>query len=227
MAAGHHADALARLPLVGDDDHLALSRRLRVGALAGHFDQVTSGGERFRLGWERAGRPIVPYLGGAAYAVAMVHGILGDDDRRSLWLQLTVELGYPAERLAGCVTGWAPTFDALLALHRNEPNAAAERLSVDLDDPTVWGFWNTALWRPWYAAMTAEAAVMADLPEAATRIEQSRPAARSNPIAATIIDRADAIRTGDAERLGQCAPRFAELHCDYQRARTLALSVAT
>ena len=226
VAAGDHADALARLPFVGDEDHLALSRRLRVGALAGRFDEVTSGGERFRLGWERAGRPIVPYLGGAAYAVAMVHGILGDDDRRTIWLRLTVDLGYPAERLAGCVTGWAPTFDAILALHRDDPDAAVERLSVDLDDRAVWGFWNTALWRPWYAAVWAEAAVMAELPDAARRIEHSRPAARSNPIAATIIDRADAILTGDADRLGRCAVTFTELHCEYQRARTEALSAA-
>ena len=140
VAAGEHADALARLPFVGDEDHLALSRRLRVGAVAGGFDEVATGCERFRLGWERAGRPIVPYLGGAAYAVAMVHGILGDDNRRNTWLGLTVDLGYPAERLAGCVTGWAPTFDAILALHRNDHDAALARLSADLDDLDIWRF---------------------------------------------------------------------------------------
>ena len=73
------------------------------------------------------------------------------------------------------MTGWAPTFDAILALHRDDPDAAVERLSVDLDDRGVWGFWNTALWRPWYAAVWAEAAVMAELPDAARRIEHSRP----------------------------------------------------
>ena len=93
VAAGDHADALARLPFVGDEDHLALSRRLRVGALAGLFDEVTSGGERFRLGWNgRAADRAVSRR--RRYWVAMVHGILGDDDRRTIWLRLTVDLGY-------------------------------------------------------------------------------------------------------------------------------------
>jgi hypothetical protein len=226
VAAGDHADALARLPFVGDEDHLALSRRLRVGALAGVFDEVATGGERFRLGWERAGRPIVPYLGGAAYAVAMVHGILGDDDRRDTWLRLTVDLGYPAERLAGCVTGWAPTFDAILALHRNDPAAAVDRLSADLDDVGIWGFWNTALWRPWYAALWAEAAVMADHPDAARRIEPSRRAAGPNPIATAIVERSAALASGDRDTLERCAVMFAELGCPYQQARTDALAAA-
>ncbi len=55
VAAGNHADALAGLPFYRDEDHLAIARRLRVDALAGAFDDVVRSGERFRLGWERAG----------------------------------------------------------------------------------------------------------------------------------------------------------------------------
>ena len=51
--AAAHAEALARLPFYRDEDHLALSRRLLVDALAGHFDDVVRNGERFRAGWER------------------------------------------------------------------------------------------------------------------------------------------------------------------------------
>ena len=75
--AAAHADALAGLPFYRHEDHLAMSRRLLVDALAGHFDDVVQTGERFRAGWERAGRPVAPNLARAPYAVAMVHGMRG------------------------------------------------------------------------------------------------------------------------------------------------------
>jgi predicted ATPase/DNA-binding CsgD family transcriptional regulator len=83
--AAAHAEALARLPFYRDEDHLALSRRLLVDALAGHFDDVVRIGERFRVCWERAGRPVAPNLARSSYAVAMVHGMRGDDGRRAAW----------------------------------------------------------------------------------------------------------------------------------------------
>jgi hypothetical protein len=149
----------------------------------------------------------------------MVHGILGDEDRRSAWLEITVGVGVAAERLAGCVTGWAPVFDALLALHRDDPGAALDRLSADPDDP-VWRRWGSGLWRPWYAALWAEAAVLAGHRHAAVRIEHSRRAARDNPIAAAVVERAAAVAARDHDQLVRFAITFAQLGCPYQQART-------
>jgi hypothetical protein len=149
----------------------------------------------------------------------MVHGLLGDDDRRAEWLEITVDVGVAAERLAGCVTGWAPVFDATLALHRDDPDAALDRLSCDLDDP-LWRRWGSALWRPWYAALWAEAAVLAGHREAAVRIERSRQAARDNPIAAAVVERAAAVAARDHDRLVPFAITFVQLGCLYQQART-------
>ena len=228
VGAGDHADALTQLPCFRGEAHLALSRRLMVDALAGNFGGVARNGERFRLDWERAGRPRAWGLARAAYAVSMIHGMLGDDERRTQWLRITVELGVPPETLADCSTGWAPTFDALLALHRNEPDAAMVRLRADLDDPHVWGFWNTGVWRPWYAALWAEAAVLTDQPETATRIERSRHTARHNPITTAIVDRAAAIAQrstgGTAAALERCERTFTLLGCPYQATRTDVLS---
>jgi hypothetical protein len=91
---------------------------------------------------------------------------------------------------------------------------------ADLDDPQVWGFWNTGLWRPWYAALWAEAAVLANHPDAASRLERSRHAARDNPIATAIVERAAAVAAGDHDALERCASTFARLSCPYQQART-------
>ncbi|HWI34492.1 MAG TPA: LuxR C-terminal-related transcriptional regulator, partial [Lapillicoccus sp.] len=118
--AAAHAEALARLPFYRDEDHVAMSRRILVDALAGHFDDVVRTGERFRIAWERAGRPVAPNLARTSYAVAMVYGMRGDDERRAAWVRVTNDLGVDAEGLAGYQRGWAATFDALLALHRND-----------------------------------------------------------------------------------------------------------
>jgi hypothetical protein len=224
--ARDHADALARLPFYRDENHLAVARRLRVDALSGAFDDVVRNGERFRLAWERAGRSAAPNLGASAYAVAMAHGMLGDEERRSAWLRTTVDIGIPAERLADCATGWAPVFDALLALHRDELVAAVERLSADVDDTGVWRTWGSSLWHPWYAALWAEAAVLAGHPDAAGRIARSRYAARDNPIATAIVERADALAARDHDRLVRFAITFAQLGCPYQQARTGKLAAA-
>jgi predicted ATPase/DNA-binding CsgD family transcriptional regulator len=226
LAAGHlpgaaaHADALAGLPFYRHEDHLAMSRRLLVDALAGHFDDVVRTGERFRASWERAGRPVAPNLARAPYVVAMVHGMRGDDERRAAWVRLTIDLSADPERLAGCQRGWPAVFDGMLALHRNDPVAAVRRLAADIDDPELSHSWDFATWRPWYAALWAEAAVLGHDPDAGVRVERSRHAARDNPIAAAIVERAAAITTGDREKLVRLAVTFAQLGCPYQQART-------
>jgi predicted ATPase/DNA-binding CsgD family transcriptional regulator len=218
--AAAEAETLAALPFYRDEDHVASSRRLLVDALAGRHDDVIRTAERFRFGWERAGRPVASNLARAPYAVAMVYGMRGDDERRAAWVRMTLDLGIDPDRLAGCGLGWAPVFDGLLALHRDDPAAAARRLAVDLDDPELSRPWSIGPWRPWYAALWAEAAVLSHHPDAATRLARSRHVVRDNPIAVAIVERARAIATGDRAALARLAITFAQLGCPYQQART-------
>src|SRR5262249_5066853 len=222
--ARSHAEALARLPFYRDEDHLPTCRRLMVDALAGRFDDVVQTGELFRVGWERAGRPVAPSLCRAAYAVAMVHGMRGDEERRAAWVRVTIDAGTDPRDLAGWGNGFAATFDALLALHRSDLAEAERRLAFDIDDPAVFGDWNSGLWRPWYAALWAEAAVLAGHPDAAKRIGRSRHAARDNPIATAIVERAAALAARDHDRLAPFAIIFGQLGCPYQQGRTRRLA---
>jgi hypothetical protein len=221
-AAGDYADRLAGLPFFREE-RLGIARRLIVDALAGHFDDVIRNAEVFRLGWERSGRPAAAGLAKAAYAVAMVHGMLGDDERRGLWRQVTLDLGAPFYRLDGCTTGWAPTFDGLLALHRGDPASAIDRLSADVDDQQVRRC-PAIDWRPWYAAAWAEAAVLAGRDDAGDRVVRACQATRDNPITATMVERAAAIERGDRNAVAALAPTFAALGCPYQEERTHVLT---
>ena len=219
--ASDYADRLARLPFNREEDFFGRAPRLKVDALAGQFDAVLHNGPLFRDSWERCGRPVVPNLASSASAVAMVHGILGDDAGRAEWLGLTRDLlgvnPGPASK------AWAPTFDAVVALHRGDFRAAVDRLAADLDDPETWWHAGQILYRPWYAALWAEAAVLGRRDDALSRIDRARHAARDNQIASAMVERAAAVAAGDRSSVESLAARFARLRCPYQEARTHTL----
>jgi hypothetical protein len=78
------------------------------------------------------------------------------------------------------------------------------------------------MWRPWYAALWAEAAVVTGHEDAADRIDRARRATADNPIAAAIVDRAAAL-AGDRDGLIPAAAALQAAGCRYQWARTLVL----
>jgi predicted ATPase/DNA-binding CsgD family transcriptional regulator len=217
-AARDFADRLASLPFVSEHDHIATARRIKVDAMAGDLDAVVAASERFRRGWEQAGRPVASNLAGAVYAVAMVHGLRGDEEGRAEWRARTIAIGMDAERLDSHWTGYGPSFDAILQLHRGDADAAQARLAVG---PEELRSWFNGEWRPWYAALWAEAAVLAGRRDAAERIERARLAAVANPVATAMIDRAAALAKGDTDGVVAAAAVLEPTGCRYQWARTL------
>ncbi len=220
-AARRHADDLERLPFHAEEGHLATSRRLEVDAMAGEIARVLEAAARFREGWERAGRPEATSLGKGAYAVSMVQGLRGDDDAMAEWREVAFALGLDLNWADGCSTGYAPTHDAILHLHRGDADAAYHRLKTDPDDFRTWF---TGQWRPWYAALHAEAGVLVGAPDATARIERARRHAGPNRIAAAMVERAAALAAGDRDRLVAIAADLAPTGCRYQWARTLVLA---
>ncbi len=220
-AARRYADALAALPYHFEEGHLATARRLKVDALAGDVDRVLSDAERFRRGWEQADRPRSRNVAGGALAVAMIHGLRGDEAARAHWYEITVALGADVEFLGTCGSGYAPTFDAIVLLHRGDAEGALARLA---DDPAEFTHWHNGEWRPWYAALWAEAAVLGADASQGARLEHVRPIVAPNPIAAALVERAAALRAGDTEGLLGLADTLNAAGCRYQWARTLVLA---
>ncbi len=220
VSARAYADRLASLPFVTELDHIATARRIKVDAMAGDLDAVVAAAERFRRGWEQAGRPVASNLAGAALAVAMVHGLRGDKAGRAEWRDRTIAIGVTPERLESPLSGYGPTFDAVVHLHVGDVDAAVSRLTVDPDRLRTWF---SGEWRPWYAALWAEAGVLAGLPDAAERIERARLSAAANPVAAAMVDRAAAFAAGDADGLVAAASALASTGCPYQWARALVM----
>jgi DNA-binding CsgD family transcriptional regulator len=130
-------------------------------------------------------------------------------------------IGMTVERLDSPLSGYGPTFDAIAQLHLGDIDAALARLAVDPDRLRTWF---SGQWRPWYAALWAEAAVLAGLPEAAERIERARLSVAANPVAAAMVDRAAAFAVGDADGLAAAAAALEPTGCRYQWARTLVMA---
>ena len=221
VAARTYADRLASLPFVTELDHIATARRIKVDAMAGDLDAVVAAAERFRRGWEQAGRPVASNLAGAALAVAMVHGLRGDEEQSAEWRDRTIAIGVTPERLESPLSGYGPTFDAIVELHVGDIDAAVAWLAVDPDRLRTWF---SGEWRPWYAALWAEAAVLAGRPDAAERIERAWLSVAANPVALAMVERCRGFADGDTDRLVAAAAALEPTGCRYQWARTMVMA---
>ena len=171
------AERVRDLPFHREEGHLATARLIVVTALTGDWEEALALAGQFREGWERAGRPRAGNLTRGAYAAATVHGLRGDDDARAAWLDIVDALATPGRPPS--TFHFNEFFDALLFLHRGQGEAAAEVLGTP---PEQFRTWASGMWRPWYAALWAEAAVVTGHPDAAARIRRcpSGPARRAS-----------------------------------------------
>jgi len=218
-AARKLAEQVRDLPFYREEGHLATARLLVVTALAGDWDETTAFGERFREGWERAGRPRAGNLNRGTYAAAAVCGLRCDDAGRAEWLTVVDALVTPGRPLSDIHHG--EFFDALVLLHSGRPADAVTLLATPPEDFRAW---YNGLWRRWYAALWAEAAVLAGEPVAAGRIGRARRCAAGNPIALAIVDRSAAWAAGSRDGMLAAAERLHAAGCRYQWARTLVLA---
>ncbi len=216
-SARRWGEQLRDLPLLAEVGHVAASRLLVADALAGNVEQVLANGGRFFDAWAHSGRLRASGLGTAAAAVAMIHGLRGDDDTRAEWLAIVDGLGATPERSAG----FGPTFDAIVLLHHGQAGPALERLATEPSELGKWAIW---VWRHWYVALRAEASVLAGHPDASSRLAAARTIVAGNPVASAIVDRANALFGDDRELLLAAAAAFDAAGCRYQWARTLSFA---
>src|SRR5690349_1869199 len=209
------AERIRHLPFHREEGHLANARLMVVTALTGDWDETLALAGQFREGWEQAGCPRAGNLSRGAYAAAAVHGLRGDEESRAAWLNIVDALATPGRPMS--VTHVDEFFDALQLLHQGHADGAMRLLTTP---PEHFRTWYSAMWQPWYAALWAEAAVLTRHQEASARIRRARLVTRDNPVAAAIVDRAEAL-AGDRSGLVPAAAALEAAGCRYQWARTL------
>ncbi|SDT71075.1 LuxR C-terminal-related transcriptional regulator [Jiangella sp. DSM 45060] len=214
------AETLRDLPSQREVAHAGAARLIVVIVLAGDWDEAVAVGELFRESWERAGRPRIPSLRRVAAALASVHGAWGDAAAQAAWRDVEVGIG-SAERRPHDQRSVESFFAALEALHLDRP---ADAVAVLHRPPEEFRSWFELIWRPWYAALWAEAAVLAELPDAGERIARARPFTTDNVVAAAIVDRAAALAAGDRDGVLAAAETLDAAACRYQWERSLLLA---
>jgi predicted ATPase/DNA-binding winged helix-turn-helix (wHTH) protein len=230
-AARRDADVISAMPFFREARHIGLGRLMEVDSMAGDFDAAVRHGELFERDWANAGRLAAGNLAVGCYALAMVHGIVGDDDRRARWVEIATTLLMSTKRYLLRAPGWGSTLDALLDLHRGEPDVALARLSATPDDEVAWANPNRRLWRPWYAAAWAEASVLVGVADGAHRLELAARAARGNLVAEVLVERAAVIADRgsghDLDDLRAIARSLERAGARYQASRTHVLAGAS
>jgi predicted ATPase/DNA-binding CsgD family transcriptional regulator len=211
------ARQLADHPLLAEVGHRATSWLLVAGALAGEVGEALTAGARFLEAWQRAGSPARSYLGPAVAGVATIHGLRGDEAARREWAAVLDRLGASEGR----TYGHGAVFDAMLMLHNGQVEEALERTAPEPAD--VWR-WVTWIWLHWYVALRAEAAVLAGSAGARDRVAEAASVVAGNPVAAAIVERAQALLDKDEPRLLATAGAFEAAGSRYQAARTLVLA---
>lgn len=208
---------LADQPLLAEAGHYATSWLMVSGAFTGDITSVLEASVRFLDAWEHGGPQRSSSLGPAAAAVAMVHGLRDDDAARADWLTIVDQAGTTPEHH----WGYGAVFDAMVLLHRGDADAALDRLAPEADEVWKWVCW---VWLHWYVALRAEAAALAEHPEARDRIAAARATVAGNPVALAQLDRAEALLDGDLPRQLAAAEAFEAAGSHYQAARTLVLA---
>jgi predicted ATPase/DNA-binding CsgD family transcriptional regulator len=216
-----HGEQHHDLPFLREERDLGGAGLLAPGALAGQWDRVLALGDQFRRGWEQAGQPVAPGRALGPAAVAMVHGLRGDGSGRTQWLAILAAIRGVDQDQASHGCGYGEAFEAIVLLHRGQPDAALDLLSPAGDGSRSW---HLLLWHQWIAALRAEAAVLTRDPSAARYLTQAKASADGNPIAGALTQRAEALLRADHAGLLAAAAAFARASYPYQQARTLILA---
>ncbi|MDQ6656720.1 MAG: ATPase, partial [Actinomycetota bacterium] len=210
------------LAFLREQRDLAIEETLAPDALAGRWDSVLADADSFQADWVTAGGGTAPGRAIGPCAVAMVHGLRGEEAERQHWLDVVARIrGVPVDE-ATLDTGYGAVFDAILFLEHDRPEAAWAVLTRE----EAGSLWYRKLLCQWQAALLAEAAVLEGRPDAAHVCRRARAAAKGNPAAAALTDRAFAVAQRDPAALARIAQRFAELNVPYQARRTATLAGA-
>jgi predicted ATPase/DNA-binding CsgD family transcriptional regulator len=222
-AARRLVERRTELPFLQEEDELVNVWLVVVSALAGDWEDVLALDDHRYASLVRGRRMPVMESALAPSTVAMVHALRGDDDRRRRWEAIAdaVVDAHPQQRAE--TAGYGPVLAATIDLHRGDEDGAAARLSADPDELATS---RSGVWKPWYAAVWAEAGVAAGVPDARSRVDRARALARGNPVAAAIVERAAVLADEDADatQLLAVAAAVDAAGCRYQCARTLVLA---
>jgi predicted ATPase/DNA-binding XRE family transcriptional regulator len=222
--------AMARLAL-GDDiaggqPHMAASKPVLPLVLQGRFAEALGHADVMWTAWQQAGRPAARWMAPALYGIVLACGLRGDAARCRAWLVRVGELtGTGSQPVSGTNLAAVAAFaQARTALHDGRLDVATAAVADLHRETQPW--YDAPHWyslRPYAWAVAAEAAVVARLPDAASRVAAAAPAGEENYWAAACLARAGGRLRGDRGLLERSVAGWERIDARFERACTLVL----
>jgi predicted ATPase/DNA-binding CsgD family transcriptional regulator len=220
LATGDLPTALSTARAIRADDLLGAhayrpaSKLIPPLVLTGAFDEAIGLGPAMWAQWRHSGAPIAAWLSCAASALALAHGLLGDDSRYRQWRARAAQaLGMDNPALAGRQGGFAIFVDARVAVHTGVGADPSSLVARAFEVPV--GSWSATYAR----AAAAELAIVAGLPDAADRLADAAAAEQENAWAAACLARARG-RQGDPDAHADAIRRWERIGARFERACT-------
>ncbi|MEQ4299837.1 LuxR C-terminal-related transcriptional regulator [Plantactinospora sp. B6F1] len=178
--------------------------------LSGRFDEALRMAGTAWDGWQRAGRPRTGTMSPPMAAVALVHGLRGDDDGYALWRSRAIEVigELPAH------STFLTMVDARLAVHTGRVGDAAAIVRLAFNGVRSWS-------PPYSRAAGAELAVLAGLPDAPELLSAAE--RHESAWAAACTTRARGRHDGDSAALTAAVAGWERIGARFERATTLLL----
>ena len=218
LAAGRLSEALDHAAVLRKDEmgetafHLAIREAVIALTLLGRFSEATAEADAMRREWERAGRPSAAWMAPAATAAELAYALLGDTEAAAEWRALASEIAGrgPSRSVNRTFMAFA---DARVAFHQG-------RLDDALTVITDWDKTVPSAYIAYCAALHAELAAVAGLPEAAELLVASRARVDENVWGNACLLRAEARLTGDPALMQAALRAFDELDARFEWAVT-------
>jgi hypothetical protein len=217
LAAGDLEAGLAAARAAGAESlgqglaHFAATHFVVVLALRGAFDEALAQAEVMRDGWQRTGSPPAGWMAPSFFAVALVHGLRGEEQARREWWEL-------AERI--CLQTRTNSFSLFveprIALHVGDVDRARAGLAGALA-PLIGHYTSYVLATP------VEAAVVAGAADAEEQLAAALTLGTENDFVAAQLLRAAGRLHADEADLVAAAEGFERIGARFERACTLFL----
>ncbi|MEN3614183.1 LuxR C-terminal-related transcriptional regulator [Plantactinospora sp. ZYX-F-223] len=178
--------------------------------LSGRFDEALRMAGTAWDGWQRAGRPRTGTMSPPMAAVALVHGLRGDDEGYALWRSRAIEVIGELPAHSTFVT----MVDARLAVHAGRVEDAAALVRLAFNGIRSWS-------PPYSRAVGAELAVVAGLPDAPDLLSAAE--RHESAWAAACTARARGRHYGDSAALTAAVAGWERIGARFERASTLLL----
>lgn len=191
--------------------HFAASHFVVPLALRGEFDEALAHAEVMRDGWQRTGRPAAGWMAPSFFAVALVHGVRGDETARQEWWELAEMICRQSR-----TNSFSLFVEPRIALHLGDIDRA-RAASAGVREPMAGQYTAYAV------AVAVEIAVVAGEPDAEEQLAAAIPLGRENDfVAAQLLRAAGRLHADDAELLA-AAEAFDRIGAHFEHACTLFL----